>query len=315
MHEPTHVRIFALVFAGVMVFGGWFLIEATNQSSAPAAPVPRPVVKSLVLAPAMPLPQPIGLPAAALTSAQAAATHQQHQSNLGATYKCQKSGRTSYSDQPCSSGDTTLAVTTTTKGTQRVIGDDLSQMKMQYAVSDFNPYTADSAIYRIEVPDPGSKRIGFGTGVLVAPDKILTNCHVLKSLPGWPRVVHRQTGRQFSVTKHYNLGNHDACILVGGFAGTPILITADIHEGQNVWIFGYPTGFPVVSQGTLKGLVDTSAGKSILSTAFCSPGSSGGPVVNSRGELVGLNWGVFRYQNQCLSIPASFLQPYLTAGG
>ena len=135
----------------------------TNQPSAPAAPVPRPVVRSLVLAPAMPVPQPIGLPAPALTSAQAAAIPQQHQSNLVATYKCQKSGRTSYSDQPCSSGDGTLAVTTATKGTQRVIGDDLSQMKMQDAVSDSNPYTADSAIYRIEVPDPGSKRIGFGT--------------------------------------------------------------------------------------------------------------------------------------------------------
>ena len=130
MHEPTQVRIFALVFAGVMVFGGWFLIEATNQPSAPA----------------MPVPQPIGLPAPALTSAQAAATPQQLQSKLGETYKCQKSGRTSYSDQPCSSGDATLAVTTATKGTHRVIGDDLSQMKMQYAVSGSNPFTADSAI-------------------------------------------------------------------------------------------------------------------------------------------------------------------------
>jgi V8-like Glu-specific endopeptidase len=182
------------------------------------------------------------------------------------------------------------------------------------AVSDSNPYSAESAIYRVEVPYQNSSKIGFGTGVLVARDKILTNCHVLKKNPGWPRVVHRKTGQQFYVTKYYNLGNHDACILVGGFSGTPVRLSTDIHEGQNIWIFGYPAGLPVVGQGTVKGLVDTDAGKSILLAAFCAPGSSGGPVINVKGELVGLNWGVFQYQNQCLSIPASFLQPYLTPG-
>ncbi|ANQ84494.1 hypothetical protein dqs_1446 [Azoarcus olearius] len=182
------------------------------------------------------------------------------------------------------------------------------------AEADSNPYAVESAIYRVELPYPNSSKIGFGTGVLVARDKILTNCHVLRGHPGWPRVIHRQTGQQFYVTKHYRLGGHDACILGGGFAGTPVRLNPDIHEGENVWIFGYPAGLPVVGQGTVEGLVDTDAGKSILLAAFCAPGSSGGPVINVKGELVGLNWGVFRYQNQCLSIPASFFRPYLTAG-
>lgn len=182
------------------------------------------------------------------------------------------------------------------------------------AVADSNPYTAESAIYKIEIPYPNSNQIGFGTGVLVARDKILTNCHVLKNHPGWPRVVHRKTGQKFYVVKHYNLGSLDACILVGGFHGTPVRLNTEIHEGENIWIFGFPAGVPVVGQGSVKGLVDTDRGKSILLGAFCAPGSSGGPVVNVKGELVGLNWGVFRYQNQCLSIPASFLQPYLTHG-
>lgn len=182
------------------------------------------------------------------------------------------------------------------------------------AVADSNPYTVESAIYKIEIPYPNSNQIGFGTGVLVARDKILTNCHVLKNHPGWPRVVHRKTGQKFYVVKHYNLGSLDACILVGGFHGTPVRLSTEIHEGEYIWIFGFPAGVPVVGQGSVKGLVDTDRGKSILLGAFCAPGSSGGPVVNVKGELVGLNWGVFRYQNQCLSIPASFLQPYLTHG-
>lgn len=182
------------------------------------------------------------------------------------------------------------------------------------AIADSNPYSVESAIYRVEVPYSNTNQLGFGTGVLVARDKILTNCHVLKSHPGWPRVVHRQSGQQFYVTKHYNLGNLDACILVGGFSGTPVRLTTDFREGENIWIFGFPAGLPVVGQGSIKGLVDTDKGKSILLGAFCAQGSSGGPVVNVKGELVGLNFGVFRYQNQCLSIPASLIQPYLTAG-
>ncbi len=182
------------------------------------------------------------------------------------------------------------------------------------ALAQSNPYAAESAIYKVEVPYPNVNRIGFGTGVLISPGKILTNCHVIKSHPGWPRVVNRTTGQQFNVTQHYNLGNLDACILVGNFAGTPVQLARDIRDGENVWIFGFPEGLPVIGRGAVKGLVDTDKGKSLLLAAFCSPGSSGGPVINAQGQLVGLNWGSFKYQNQCLSIPASFLQPFLISG-
>ncbi len=179
------------------------------------------------------------------------------------------------------------------------------------AFADSNPYAAESAIYRVEVPYPNGSKIGFGSGVLIARGKILTNCHVIKSAPGWPRVVNRKTGRLFSVTSYYNLGPFDACILVGSFSGVPVQLSTDFQVGENVWIFGYPAGLPVIGQGSVKALVDTDKGKSILLSAFCARGSSGGPVINSKGQLVGLNWGVYRYQNQCLSIPASFLKPYL----
>jgi len=172
-----------------------------------------------------------------------------------------------------------------------------------------NPYTVEAAIYKIEVA--GENETYLGTGVLVAADKILTNCHVVEGKGGWPRVMQRKTGDWFKVTKYHRLGALDACLLIGGFAGTPVRLSAGFVQGENVWLFGFPAGLPVVGQGSVMGLVDTDKGKALLLGAFCAGGSSGGPVVNVKGELIGLNFGVFKYQNQCLSIPAADLKPYL----
>jgi len=182
------------------------------------------------------------------------------------------------------------------------------------SIAAANPYTVETAIYRVEVSSRNGNQVNTstGTGVLIAQDKILTNCHVVQGQSGWPKVVHRQSGQIFNVTKYYNLGNYDACVLVGGFAGNPVRLASNIVEGENVWIFGFPGRVPVVGQGTVDKYVDTDKGVSLLLNAFCAPGSSGGPVVNSKGELVGLNWGVFRYQSKCLSIPAGDLSQFLT---
>lgn len=170
-----------------------------------------------------------------------------------------------------------------------------------------NPYAVESAIYKIVVTVGNSNY--FGTGVLLSPDKILTNCHIIQGKGGWPKVMQRKTGDWFRVTKYYQLGKLDACILVGGFAGRPVEPSATIVEGENIWLYGYPSDIPVIGQGAVLGYADE--GKTLRLGAFCSGGSSGGPVLNARGELIGLNFAVYRYQNSCLAIPISELRPYL----
>lgn len=169
-----------------------------------------------------------------------------------------------------------------------------------------NPYAIESAIYRVEHVRSGS--MSTGTGVLVAPDKILTNCHIVRG-EGWPRVINRKTDEQFKVTKHYNLGDLDACILVGSFTGTPVRLSSRIVQGENIWLYGYPQRIPVIGQGSVLGYAD--GGRTLRLGAFCSGGSSGGPVVNARGELIGLNFATYEYQDSCLAIPVTLIEPYL----
>jgi len=170
-----------------------------------------------------------------------------------------------------------------------------------------NPYSAEAAIYKVEAVKQDGTTFN-GTGVLIAQDKILTNCHIVNK-GGWPRVIRRRTGDTYRVTKYYQLGNLDACVLVGGFDGPPVPLSDRVVIGENVWLYGYPSGLPVLGQGSVRALVE--GGKSLLLGAFCSPGSSGGPVLNVRGELIGLNYAVYQYQNNCLSIPVDLLRPFL----
>lgn len=63
-------------------------------------------------------------------------------------------------------------------------------------------------------------------------------------------------------------------------------------RGQQVLSFGSPLGIQhCVSIGWVSNLL----GSKVLHSAFISPGNSGGPLVNTRGELVGLNQAMLNY--------------------
>lgn len=119
MTEPTHIRVLALVFAGVMLFGGWYLIESSSQPSTPAPPVRQAPMPTAL----PPVPQVVQTPPIPVVIPN----------NLHITYKCEKVGRTSFSDQPCAPGEKTLAVTTSERNGQPANGGNLARMKQQAA--------------------------------------------------------------------------------------------------------------------------------------------------------------------------------------
>ena len=177
---------------------------------------------------------------------------------------------------------------------------------------DSNPYAAASAIYKVEVQNGNTTTLG--TGTLISSTMILTNCHVVRNT-GVLRVVHQQSGEIFMPTSYFNLGSLDACVMQGIFTkGTPVQLSEHFEVGETVWHFGYPHNAYGFGQGDILGMVDVVGnGKVIESASFCNPGSSGGPLLNIKGKLIGLNFGVRTVgtQNKCLSIPAYELMPYL----
>ena len=161
---------------------------------------------------------------------------------------------------------------------------------------------------------------GVGSGVIVSKEgHVVTNFHVVKGAA--------QTKITTNDHKEYDaelIGadeRMDIAVLriVGGGGNFPALAFAnssDVRSGQLVFAVGNPFGLSAtVTQGiisaTQRRLSDT--GNDYLQTdCVINPGNSGGPLVNHRGEIVGINVSIFSgdeklhtWQGIGLAIPAN----------
>jgi hypothetical protein len=111
---------------------------------------------------------------------------------------------------------------------------------------------------------------------------------------------------------------NDLVLLTVKDAGSPSLSLADSQKmavGDEVFVAGNPQGLEgTFSQGIVSGLRDVESGTLLQITAPISPGSSGGPVLNSEGNVIGISVATFTSgQNLNFAIPANYLASLLVA--
>lgn len=153
-----------------------------------------------------------------------------------------------------------------------------------------------------------------GAGTVVAPDGlIITNAHVITGAVEIS--VSIGEGEVLPATlREYDDVNDLAVLAVSGQLPKGLLLQRqDVHVGQQVYAIGNPRGLQKsISEGIVSGLRHDEQGLLIQHTAAISPGSSGGALISSSGELVGINaFLITESQNLNFAISASQLRAAL----
>ncbi|MDD5431972.1 MAG: Do family serine endopeptidase [Candidatus Omnitrophica bacterium] len=184
-----------------------------------------------------------------------------------------------------------------------------------------------------EMPDREFKQSGLGSGVIIdAEGYILTNEHVIN---GADKItVNLPDGRQFKGEVKGRDERSDLAVIKINAHNLPFISLGnsdDIKIGQWVVAIGNPFGFamqnpePTVTAGVI-GALHRSLGNMlsrdrdyndlIQTDAAINPGNSGGPLVNLKGEVVGINVAIFStsggYQGVGFAIPANRAKRIMT---
>ena len=139
---------------------------------------------------------------------------------------------------------------------------------------------------------------GIGSGVIINKDGyILTNAHVVKG--GKKIKIQLKNKKTFEAQIHRMAADKDLAVLKINAQDLPVAKIGNsdnLRVGQTVIAIGDPLGFTgTVTQGMISGLGRNIETKGIKYTnliqtdAAINPGSSGGALLNSRGELIGIN--------------------------
>ncbi|MGH7296581.1 MAG: S1C family serine protease [Polyangiaceae bacterium] len=158
----------------------------------------------------------------------------------------------------------------------------------------------------------------LGTGFLVKPDGwIATNLHVVV---GGPKVVVTlRDGRQLPVIELLAANpDHDLALVRVAAHGLPALALGDsdaMRPGDPVVAIGNPMGLEdTVSNGLVSARRKVQGGalEVLQVSAPIAPGSSGGPIFNDRGEVIGVATAVVEGgQNLAFGMPVRYLLPMI----
>jgi hypothetical protein len=157
----------------------------------------------------------------------------------------------------------------------------------------------------------------LGTGFIVSPEGLVaTNLHVIAGNANI--VVTLSDHREYQVVEIWNGDRQrDLVIMRIQAKKLPVIPLGDsdnVHPGDAIVAIGHPLGLEdTVSNGLVSAVRKLDKGLTVLQiSAPIAPGSSGGPIFNDRGEVIGVATAIMLGgQNINFGVPVSYLKELL----
>ncbi len=179
-----------------------------------------------------------------------------------------------------------------------------------------------AATVSLEIHDGNGALLGRGSGFFVRHNLIATNYHVIEGAT-------RGTAKLVGKYKTYTIAGFTAVdktndlallqVTVYGVKPLPLGDSDTVRIGETIYVAGNPIGLEgTVSDGIISGRRDRYTKERLQMTAPISPGSSGGPVLNDKGKVIGVSVSGYHgvgVQNLNFAIPSNYLKALLNRSG
>jgi len=172
------------------------------------------------------------------------------------------------------------------------------------------------SVAKVIVNDSSGNTIATGSGVVVAPGTVVTNCHVVAR----GRAIQLKfPSETLNATLQQSNEERDICHLYSSnISARPVPVSSanSVRVGQKVFAIGSPYGLEnTLSEGLVSALREVPGGTVIQTSAPISPGSSGGGLFDQYGNLVGIMTFQHKYgQNLNFAVPADWIGNIASSG-
>jgi hypothetical protein len=176
------------------------------------------------------------------------------------------------------------------------------------------------SVVLLVMEDANGQPLSLGSGFFVREGLIASNVHVIE---GASRGYAKLVGQKAKLNIEGTVGmdpERDLVLLKVSAPSTPSLSLGSsdaVEVGEPVYAVGNPQGLEgTFSQGIVSSIRQVGSDKILQITAPISPGSIGGPVLNTRGEVIGVSAATFAGgQNLNFAIPSNYLTSLIAKAG
>lgn len=168
------------------------------------------------------------------------------------------------------------------------------------------------SVVLLVMEDSKGQPLAMGSGFVIKDGIVATNLHVIEGgSRGYAKLADRKD--KFNITGTVAIdAARDIVLLAVEDIKAPAMALGDSKQvavGDEVYAVGNPRGLEGTFSAGIISSIRTVGDDSLLQiTAPISPGSSGGPVVNNKGEVIGVAVATFKGgQNLNFAIPSTYL--------